>query len=785
MTIPAATRVQSVPDPDQSPQSFETTAVITARVEWNAVPAQTGETIVIAPGLTELYVAGTGNSIQQGDAILIVGRERMQDVNSDRWDVRWIDAVEPDTARNVTRLTWTNGLGNPWSPPTGQGIHVYVFRQRATLFGSSAADSKLLQGIKNYDPSSELNADGDWTNKSIDTATLRIDLDAPYPKIVRHGWVALAGGSGGTPPTGDVELYRITGVTQSAVVLYAMSGKVTRLTLDSPKNLDPTIFGLRTTFALAQSDELKRTKRPLLYPLYGSVFSLGKHEPRLQPGRMIAVSGKLQRVAIPPDVTGISFSDGSTPRPDDTYAMVAPPEVQISASEWQPLAPGDLDPGLTPSGTWRWSVADDDVELTITAPAGSLLLQAALSDDDVVSECVTLVDGDDAVQIGIDSTQLTLTTSLVNCYDRTTVTVNANVAPATHGETVGEIGGSGDAAQASQRFALKQAPLTYVSSSSDPSGAASTLQARVDDVLWSERSTLYGQRPEGPRLRAAPGRQRADDGRVRRRRRRRTPADGAEQPALRLPKGPRRGGQPAHRPAQHAAVAAARREVGDQPDAGQRRPGRRDAGARAQQRAAAHPDARSRRLGAGLRRLRACLRRHRQGERDVDQRRPRSRHLRHRRRQRRRRDPERQRDATEPDRGTARATATRCCRSPCRATARRPSPSPRTSRSTPAYDAKKVRAAVKAALVAAFAFDVRDFGEPVTIDEVYATMQGVAGVIAADIQQLYRIDTGPISPQPQPRLIAALPAVQSDGSVNPAELLTLDSGPLRSLGVMS
>ena len=360
MTIPVGTRVQSVPDPDQSPQSFETTAAITARVEWNAVPAQTGETIVIAPGLTELYVAGTGNSIQQGDAILIVGRERMQDVNSDRWDVRWIDAVEPDTARNVTRLTWTNGLGSPWSPPTGQGIHVYVFRQRATLFGSSAADSKLLHGIKNYDPSSELNADGDWTNKSIDTATLRIDLDAPYPKIVRHGWVALAGGSGGTPPTGDVELYRITGVTQSAVVLYAMSGKVTRLTLDSAENLDPTIFGLRTTFALAQSDELKRTKRPLLYPLYGSVFSLGKHEPRLQPGQMIAVSGKLQRVAIPPDVTGISFSDGSTPQPDDSYTMLAAPEVQISASEWQPLAPADLDPGLTPSGTWRWSVADDD-----------------------------------------------------------------------------------------------------------------------------------------------------------------------------------------------------------------------------------------------------------------------------------------------------------------------------------------------------------------------------------------------------------------------------------------
>src|SRR5204862_1298370 len=122
VAIVAGSRVQSVPDADQSPQNFETTEAITARVEWNAMPAQTGETIVIAPGLTELYIAGAGNSIQQGDAILIVGRERLQDVDSDRWDVRWIDTVEIDTTRAITRLIWSNGLGSIWSGPAGQGI---------------------------------------------------------------------------------------------------------------------------------------------------------------------------------------------------------------------------------------------------------------------------------------------------------------------------------------------------------------------------------------------------------------------------------------------------------------------------------------------------------------------------------------------------------------------------------------------------------------------------------------------------------------------------------------
>jgi len=71
----------------------------------------------------------------------------------------------------------------------------------------------------------------------------------------------------------------------------------------------------------------------------------------------------------------------------------------------------------------------------------------------------------------------------------------------------------------------------------------------------------------------------------------------------------------------------------------------------------------------------------------------------------------------------------------------------------------------------------------VTIDEVYATIQNVAGVTAADIDQLYRTDTGPALSEPQARLLASLPDLKG-GSVTPAELLTLDHAPL-DLGVMS
>ena len=79
-------------------------------------------------------------------------------------------------------------------------------------------------------------------------------------------------------------------------------------------------------------------------------------------------------------------------------------------------------------------------------------------------------------------------------YRRDTVVVHGNVARATHGETVQQLLGSGRAAAAFQRFALAHAPLTHVQST-DPSGARSTLEVRVNDVRWDEVPTLYGAGP--------------------------------------------------------------------------------------------------------------------------------------------------------------------------------------------------------------------------------------------------------------------------------------------------
>lgn len=73
--------------------------------------------------------------------------------------------------------------------------------------------------------------------------------------------------------------------------------------------------------------------------------------------------------------------------------------------------------------------------------------------------------------------------------------LHGNVARATHGETVGELLGSGDGRVAFARHRLSRGPVTHVLGGSD-GGVTSTLQVRVNDVAWQEVATQYESRPD-------------------------------------------------------------------------------------------------------------------------------------------------------------------------------------------------------------------------------------------------------------------------------------------------
>ena len=86
-------------------------------------------------------------------------------------------------------------------------------------------------------------------------------------------------------------------------------------------------------------------------------------------------------------------------------------------------------------------------------------------------------------------TRLHLAAPLAYRYKRDTVVIRGNVVKATHGETRVEVLGSGDATQALQTFTLHHTPLTFVPAPT-PEGTKTTLEVRINDVLWHESPAL-------------------------------------------------------------------------------------------------------------------------------------------------------------------------------------------------------------------------------------------------------------------------------------------------------
>lgn len=101
-----------------------------------------------------------------------------------------------------------------------------------------------------------------------------------------------------------------------------------------------------------------------------------------------------------------------------------------------------------------------------------------------IAEAV-LVDGD---------TRLRFETALAHRYLRETTSLNANVAAATQGESKNEVLGGGDGTKAFQTFPLRQPPLTHVTAAS-PTGTRTTLEVRVNDLLWEEVPSFHGHGP--------------------------------------------------------------------------------------------------------------------------------------------------------------------------------------------------------------------------------------------------------------------------------------------------
>jgi predicted phage baseplate assembly protein len=136
--------------------------------------------------------------------------------------------------------------------------------------------------------------------------------------------------------------------------------------------------------------------------------------------------------------------------------------------------------GLTPGQRIVVAGERTDIPSTTGVPGAELSMIAA------VAQTVDPSQPGDTVH-----TVITLAAPLAYSYQRATIHVYANVVHATQGATRDEAIGSGDASQAGQTFTLFQSPLTWLAAA-NPLGAVSTLEVRVDGVLWQEVDSFAG-----------------------------------------------------------------------------------------------------------------------------------------------------------------------------------------------------------------------------------------------------------------------------------------------------
>ena len=525
ITIPVGTRVQSVPGQDEKPQVFETVAPAPARVEWNAIPARTTRPWMPALGDTVLWLAGVATRLEPGDAILIVGAERANPKNrSAAWAVRVLRSVTPDPEAGRTRVEWADPLSGTLP---AAGVEVHALRQRAALFGHNAPDPNLL-GSNDAKNAKQIDihidkSDGNnwkWKNFIIDRT---LDIDPRNEKIVSGSWVVLvSNGAGGTSDLpGVISLFRTKQAAQMTRQDFAISSKITRVTPDA--SIDASIgaaFDLRETLVLAQSERLETVDTPLFHPVHGDVLTLD-HRIELAPERPVAISGKRQSVMVASGATDLNLLlDNGHRVPliegDRLFMAEAATKIitikprrfpvgrQVFGHRFGSLL-GDLPQTRSmavttekftaalgkPGFLMRLRLIDRDGRIgTLIVSSEKLALGKSLKDDESICEIAFVADGIDSVKVQRDHTILKLTRPLRHIYERASLRLNANVAPATHGESVETILGNGDGRLANQRFRLNQAPLTHVSAGT-PSGRASTLEVRVNDVLWAEAPTLY------------------------------------------------------------------------------------------------------------------------------------------------------------------------------------------------------------------------------------------------------------------------------------------------------
>ncbi len=451
LQIETGVKVQSIPGPGEDPQTFETIKPIAARPEWNSIKPRLTQPQFSIKDNTVVVISGTGNDLKVGDVVLIRDGLRVKKILK-------LDLKE-DT--NTTFLYFSPELILPTFtlPPHVPTGAIQNFPLKTAL--TQDIIQELIKNTWTEEDFSNLVQTQGWSEADL--------TESIAEELARQATAKDA-----------IYVFR----KRAAVLGYNAMEQVTYNDKGVPSFTEWTL------------DEAEDT-----------IFLDSTYE-QILPGSYIAIQKSTDNLDDDNNTVTVLTAARVDIRPQRKYG--------ISARSTQVSFPGEAQ-------IW-WEYSDDnDISsirsITVHAQSTPLMLSETPIREAVGGDIIMLgqlytglkknktiiVSGERTDLMGVSCTEvrmlkevyvvqgmtmIVLDKPLTYAYIRTSVSINANVATATHGETTSESLGSGNAAKGFQKFLLRQPPLTFISAPT-PSGTLSTLEIRVNDLLWHEVPSLY------------------------------------------------------------------------------------------------------------------------------------------------------------------------------------------------------------------------------------------------------------------------------------------------------
>jgi hypothetical protein len=184
--VPRGTAVTSVPSGAGKPQTFETSAPLDARAEWNALLPRLTKPQHLTPGSRGAVLDGIDTGLNAGDALLLLREVLTPDGPLRAWRFLLLRAADSDAEANVTRVDWGQPLGESLLLPDPQ---IFAMPLTAAFFGADAPDwntqpfeVKLANTPTGRQPQDYAN----WPAFAMPPGPF--DLDAVYSDILPGSW---------------------------------------------------------------------------------------------------------------------------------------------------------------------------------------------------------------------------------------------------------------------------------------------------------------------------------------------------------------------------------------------------------------------------------------------------------------------------------------------------------------------------------------------------------------------------------------------------------------------